>query len=202
MVAASVWDMLASVVSTMVRLSRVAMVVHVAYMATPFCTCRRDRKDVQAETHAGYILPQKMLNMNLRLSFPTDQHTVEPQVYSVVFVEPGSIAVETVAGEEYHNVVSRRDQDEESQCSRHQPLIGMKNIRESILVLVLSRNMCVCFLIFPMKSGPFLHTFTTKPYCTHEQNPLVCQCHRLNHPLEPTRLKPIVSWRQFLKPMA
>ena len=35
-VAASVWDMFASLVSTMVRLTRDAIVVHVAYMATPF----------------------------------------------------------------------------------------------------------------------------------------------------------------------
>lgn len=35
-VGASVWDMFASLISTMVRLTRDAMVVNVAYMAIPF----------------------------------------------------------------------------------------------------------------------------------------------------------------------
>ncbi len=63
-----------------------------------------------------------------------NQDTVEPQVYFVVFAEPGSVVVETEAGEEYHDVVSQGDEDEESQRSRHQPLIGMKNIRMYILL--------------------------------------------------------------------
>lgn len=48
-------------------------------------------------------------NINLQLSFQTNQHTVEPQVYFVVFIEPGSIVVETIAWEEYHDVVSQSD---------------------------------------------------------------------------------------------
>lgn len=70
-----------------------------------------------------------MLNTSLESSFRTHQDTVEPQVDFVVFVEPGSVAVETVAGEEYHHVVSRGDQDEENHCGKHQPLIGTKNNR-------------------------------------------------------------------------
>lgn len=47
-----------------------------------------------------------MLNTSLESSVRTHQDTVEPQVDFVVFVEPGSVAVKTVAGEEYHHVVS------------------------------------------------------------------------------------------------
>ena len=48
------------------------------------------------------------------------QHTVEPQVHVVVLAEPGSIVVEAVAGEEYHQVVGQGDEDEDGQSRGHQ----------------------------------------------------------------------------------
>lgn len=69
-----------------------------------------------------------------RSSCHSHQHTVEPQVYFVVFVEPGSVVVETIAGEEYHSIVSQSDQDEEGQSSRHEPLIGMARRKKHVLL--------------------------------------------------------------------
>lgn len=65
----------------------------------------------------------------------TNQHTDEPQVYFVVFVEPGPMIIDTIAREEYHDVARQVDQDEESQCDGHQPLIGIviQNIMLNII---------------------------------------------------------------------
>lgn len=155
-VAASIWDMFASLVSTMVRLTRDAMVVHVAYMARPFWTCSRDsRVEFQRDVSHNSSLWDLMLNTSLESSVRTHQDTVEPQVNFVVFVEPGSVAVKTVAGEEYHHVVSWGDQDEENHCGKHQPLIGTKkkqNVRyHGDLEQLVSRF----FTSLPMKSDLF-----------------------------------------------
>lgn len=49
----------------------------------------------------------------------TNQHTDEPQVYSVVLLKPGSINMKSVADEAYHGVVCEDDQDEKNQCDDH-----------------------------------------------------------------------------------
>ena len=99
-----------------------------------------------------------MLNTSLESSFGTHQDTVEPQVDFVVFFEPGSIAVDTVAGEEYHHVVSQGDQDEENQGGNHRPLIGVKNNR-MLDIMVVSSNSCADFvLLHPWSPMYFIHT--------------------------------------------
>lgn len=115
-----------------------AMVVHVAYMATPFWIYSRDKRNYLHGQKRRYLSEEEYLEnrvgtedaagrQQIKLSFfHSHQHTVEPQVHFVIFVEPGPIVVETVAGEEYHDVVRQGDQDEESQSSGHLPLIGMK----------------------------------------------------------------------------
>lgn len=55
------------------------------------------------------------------MKYNSYQHTMEPQIYFVVFVEPGSINMETMAGEEYYDVVGQGNQDEKSQGSRNKP---------------------------------------------------------------------------------
>ncbi len=77
-------------------------------------------------------LAQKEPNINLHFSLQTDQHTVEPQVGFVVFVEPGSVVVETEAGEEYYTVVGQSDEDEDSKRSRHQPLRHIRVYRSKV----------------------------------------------------------------------
>lgn len=70
----------------------------------------------------------------------TNQHTEEPQVYFVVFLQPGSINMKSMAGEEYHGVVCADDQDEENQCSNHHSLVRHKNSRKTLILC--------CFLEF------------------------------------------------------
>lgn len=57
----------------------------------------------------------------------TNQHTEEPQVCFVIFLEPGSINVKPMADEAYHGVVRQDDQDEKGQCSYHYSSVRDKN---------------------------------------------------------------------------
>lgn len=49
----------------------------------------------------------------------TNQHTDEPQVCFMVFLQPGSIDMKPVADEAYHRVVCEDDQDEENHRNDH-----------------------------------------------------------------------------------
>lgn len=53
----------------------------------------------------------KTLRMQILHSSHTDQHAKEPQVFSVIFIQPGSINMKSMADEENHGVVSTDDQD-------------------------------------------------------------------------------------------
>ena len=56
----------------------------------------------------------------------------------MVLCQPRSVVVETDAGEEYHEVVSEGDEDEEGKRSRHQPLIGMEDRKKDMLTVVVA----------------------------------------------------------------
>lgn len=66
--------------------------------------------------------------------FHTDQYTEEPQVCFVVFMEPGSINMKSMADEAYHGVVCADDQDQKNQCSDHHSLVRHKNSRKTHLI--------------------------------------------------------------------
>lgn len=49
--------------------------------------------------------------MQILHSFHTDQHAKEPQISSMVFIQPGSINMKSMADEANHGIVSTDDQD-------------------------------------------------------------------------------------------
>ncbi len=84
--------------------------------------------------HLNHIIAKpenKHFMMQILYICPTNQHTDEPQVCFVVFIEPGSISMKSMADEEYHGVVCADDQEEENQCGNHNPLVQHKNSRKT-----------------------------------------------------------------------
>lgn len=74
----------------------------------------------------------------------TDQHTEEPQVCFVVFLEPSSINMKPIAGEAYHGVVCADDQDEKNQCSNHRSLVW-NSTKTHISFYCLRHKPIICF---------------------------------------------------------
>lgn len=108
----------------MVRLIKVAIVVHVVYIITPFWTC--------VTKYFSLIKQQHLMKHHIYLLYicHTNQHTEEPKVYIVIFLEPWSINIQPMADEAYHGVVCADDQDEENQCSNHDSLADTKIMGE------------------------------------------------------------------------
>lgn len=67
------------------------------------------------------------LDMQVLYICHTNQHTEEPQVCFVVFLEPGSIRMKSMTGEAHHRVVCADDQEEKNQCRNHHSLERHKN---------------------------------------------------------------------------
>ena len=69
---------------------------------------------------------------------PTNQHTEEPQVCCVVFLEPRPINMKSMADEAYHQVVCEDDQDEKNECCNHYPLVRDKKNRQTHFTVLFS----------------------------------------------------------------
>lgn len=55
------------------------------------------------------------------ISCRTDQHSKEPQVHPVIFIEPGAINMQSVADKAQHGVVCSDDQDQQDKGADHHP---------------------------------------------------------------------------------
>lgn len=65
------------------------------------------------------------------------QYPYAPEVYFVIFVQPGSILFESMTGEDYQQIVCEGNQAKDNECSNHRPL---KKCKEFIRILKTVNN--------------------------------------------------------------
>lgn len=71
------------------------------------------------------------------------QYPNAPEVYFVIFLQPGSILFEGMTGEDDHHVVCEGNQGKENQSSNHLPLNKCKVFKYLQKMMIMTKiNMC------------------------------------------------------------